>query len=384
MSIPGFTSTRSKRPEALFGTADGVPTRLIRTEGCRAWDAEGREYLDTIMALGAVGLGYAHPAVTAAAERAVRDGIVGSLAPAAEGTLAEALCGVMPAAERVLFFKTGAEAVAAAVRLARAYTDRERIVTCGYHGWLDWCQGGLGVPGAVRSLRTEIPFNDVAAVAGIVTGDALPAAIVVEPVIDGPPDMAWLQALRDVATRSGAVLIFDEIKTAFRVAVGGAAERWGVTPDLMVLGKAMANGFPLAAVCGHRDVLETATRTWISSTLATEAVSLAVGSAVLATYLQERVCDRLEEAGTILLAGLERLVRTLPRAVRGVRGIPQMCYLTFSREEVSAAAAVAAARHGLLFKRNAYNFVSLAHTDDVVIEVIHSLEAALTEVERAC
>ncbi len=384
MRIPGFTSTRSKRPEALFGATEGVPARLIRAEGCRVWDTDGREYLDTIMALGAVGLGYAHPAVTAAAREAVRDGVVGSLAPSVEAALADGLCSVMPGAEQVLFFKTGAEAVAAAVRLARVYTARDHVVTCGYHGWLDWCQGGDGVPAAVRALRTEIPFNDIAALSNTAGGDAPPAAIVVEPVIDGPPDPSWLQALRDLATRSGAVLVFDEIKTAFRVAVGGAAERWGIRPDMMVVGKAMANGFPLAAVCGRRDLMETATRTWISSTLATEGVSLAVGSAVLDTYLRERVCDHLEEAGTVLLTGLERLARAFPSAARGVRGMPQMCYLTYAREEVSAAVAVAAARRGLLFKRNAYNFVSFAHADDVVIEIVRRLEAALQEVEPSC
>jgi glutamate-1-semialdehyde 2,1-aminomutase len=384
MRIPGFTSTRSKRPEALFGSVDGVPARLVRAKGCRVWDEVGREYLDTVMALGAIGLGYAHPAVTEAAERAMRDGAVGSLAPVVEEELAEELCGVMPGAERVLFFKTGAEAVAAAVRLARAYTGREHVLTCGYHGWHDWCQQGLGVPAAVRALRSEIPFNDVAALRRTVAGDSPPAAIVVEPVIDVAPDPAWLRAVRDVATQSGAVLVLDEIKTAFRIALGGAAERWEIEPDLMVLGKAMANGFPLAAVCGHRDLVETATRTWISSTLATEWVILAAALSVLDTYRRERVCDRLEAAGTVLLAGLERLAPAFPAMVRGVRGMPQMCHLIFSREEVSAAVAVAAARHGLLFKRNAYNFVSLAHTDDVVIEVVQRLEAALTEVERAC
>jgi glutamate-1-semialdehyde 2,1-aminomutase len=368
----------------LFGTTADVPTRLVRTEGCRVWDEHGREYLDTVMALGAVGLGYAHPAVTEAAERAIRDGVVGSLAPVSEAMLAETLCGVMPGAEQVVFFKTGAEAVAGAVRLARAYTGRERVLTCGYHGWHDWCQTGLGVPVAVRSLRAEIPFNDIAALRSIATGDAPPAAIVVEPVIDGPPDPAWLHAVRDVAKRSGAALVFDEIKTAFRVAVGGAAQRWGVEPDLMVLGKALANGFPLAAVCGRRDLLETAPRTWISSTLATECVALAAATAVLDTYLGHPVCDHLEAAGTILLSGLKRLAPAFPGAVRGVRGMAQMCYLTFAGEEVSAAVAVAAARHGLLFKRSAYNFVSLAHTDDIVIEVVQRLEAALAEVERTC
>src|SRR4026208_1071574 len=139
--IPGMTSTGSKRSAALFGsTAPDLPVRMVRSEGCRIWDEAGREYLDTVMALGAVGLGYAHPAVTEAVESAVRSGVVGPLPPALEGQLAERLAAVMPGAEAVRFFKTGAEAVAAAVRLARVTTGRDRVLSCGYHGWLDWCQ----------------------------------------------------------------------------------------------------------------------------------------------------------------------------------------------------------------------------------------------------
>jgi len=259
--VPGFTSTGSTRPDALFGAegAEGeaapVPDRVTRAAGCRVWDAGGREYVDYVMALGAVALGYGHPAVNRAACDAVANGVVGPLAPVIEEELAAALCDAIPWIEAVRFLKSGAEAVAAAVRLGRVATGRDRVLGCGYHGWLDWCQGGAGegVPAAIRGLYAELPFNEVDRTRAAIraAGDQL-AVVVVEPLVVAEPTRDWLETLRAETTRVGAVLVFDEIKTAFRLAVGGAAQRYGIHPDLMVLGKALANGFPLAAVGAGR------------------------------------------------------------------------------------------------------------------------------------
>lgn len=384
MTIPGHTSTGSKRPGALFGVDDGVPLRMVRAEGCRLWDDHGTEYLDTVMALGSVALGYAYPRVVAAVERAARDGAVGSLAPVLEGEVAARLCELLPGAEAVRFLKTGAEAAAGAVRLARVATGRERVVTCGYHGWLDWCQAEAGVPAAVRALRREVPFGDAPALEAALAEFGPVAAIVIEPVVDAAPPAGWLEATRSIATSQGALLVFDELKTAFRVAAGGMAERSGVTPDLTVVGKALGNGLPIAAVCGARDVMEAATRTWISSTLATEYVSLAAAHAVLETYEREPVLEHLERVGTRLSGVLGQLASAHPELARGVRGLPQMCYLDFVTEELSGRVAQAAARRGLLFKRNAYNFVSLAHGDEEIEMVTQRLGEAMAEVARTC
>ena len=375
--IPGFTSTGSKRPEALFGGVEGVPLRMTRAFGCRVWDDRGREYLDLVMALGAVVLGYAHPRVVEAAERATRDGVVGPLAPVLEGEVAARLTEALPGVEAVRFLKTGAEAVAAAVRIARVQTGRSRVVTCGYHGWLDWCQDAPGVPDAVRTLRTEVGFNDSEGLRAALDGPEPVAAVVIEPLVDHPPDRQWLAAARDRTTRAGAVLVFDEIKTAFRLATGGAAEAYGVVPDLTVVGKGLGNGFPIAAVGGARDLMAAATQTWISSTLATEMVGLAAAAAVLETFATEPVIQHLESTGRLLWDGLERLGARYPDVVAGVRGIPQMCFLKWRQDAMGARVARAAAERGLLFKRNAYNFVSLAHTAAEVAAVIDRLEEAL-------
>ncbi len=375
--VPGFTSTGSKRPDALFGT----PARMTRAAGCRVWDESGREYVDFVMALGAVALGYGHADVNRAATAAIAAGVVGPLPPVAEAELAEALAERIPWLERVRFLKTGAEAVAAAVRLARVATARDEILGCGYHGWLDWCQGAAeGVPAGVRNLFAELPFNDVAAGRELIRARAPRlAAVVVEPVVVSEPTREWLQMLRVETERAGAILIFDEIKTAFRLAIGGAVERYALkpAPDLVVLGKALANGFPLAVVGGRADLMNAASRTWISSTLATEGVALAAARATLEVFERDGVCDHLHRIGTRLLHGLHEVQRAHSGLVTGVAGIAEMCFLHYATEDLSRAVALRAAERGLLFKRTAYNFVSLAHDEGTVDRALAMLHEAL-------
>jgi glutamate-1-semialdehyde 2,1-aminomutase len=380
-ALAGITSTGSKRPEALFGgTVAGVPRAMVRSSGCRVWDADGREYVDFIMALGAVALGYAHPAVTEAAVRAVGDGVVGPLPPVLEEELAEQLRALIPWVEQVRFLKTGAEAMAAAVRLARTVTGRDAVLGCGYHGWLDWSQGpdASGVPASTRALYAELPFNDPERTRERIrqAGSTL-AAVVFEPVILAPPDPEWLAVLREESTRSGAILIADEIKTIGRLALGGGGERFGYRPDLVVMAKAIANGFPLAAVGGRRDIMAAVSRTWISSTLATEWVSLAAARATLRVMVEHGVPARLGQLGARLLDGLGELAARYPGVVRRAVGLPEMCCFEFHDPAAGAALAVEAARRGVLFKRSAYNFVSLAHDDTVIDGALGALDESL-------
>ncbi|MEO8451744.1 MAG: aminotransferase class III-fold pyridoxal phosphate-dependent enzyme [Gemmatimonadota bacterium] len=379
MRVAGFTSTGSKRPEALFGSsAVGVPARLARSEGCHVTDDRGRTFLDFVMALGAVGLGYGHPAVTAAVAEAAARGAVGPLGPVLEEEVAALLARLLPGVDQVRFLKTGAEAAAAAVRLARVATGRDFVLGCGYHGWLDWCSRGRGVPEPVSRLYGEIPFNDVERSAALIraAGPGL-ACVMIEPVIDAPPDPDWLEAVRSETHRAGAVLVFDEVKTAFRVALGGAAARYGVVPDLVVIGKALANGFPLAAVGGRADLMAKVAETWISSTLATEFVSLAAARATLGIIESEDVPGHLGRVGALLYAGLERLQGRHAALVESVSGIPEMCYLRFREPGASERMAVLAAERGLLFKRTAYNFVSLAHGPAEVESALATLDGVL-------
>jgi glutamate-1-semialdehyde 2,1-aminomutase len=382
--VAGFTSTGSKRPEILFGTQDPeLPSRMNRSSGCTVWDENGQEFIDYIMGLGSVALGYGHPEVSRAAVHAIEAGVVGPLAPVLEEELAAELCRLIPCVEQVRFLKTGAEAMAAAVRLARVATGRDWVLGCGYHGWLDWSQAVSGVPQSTRSLYDELPFNDPAQARAMIraTGDRL-AAVVFEPVIVNEPDADWLEVMREETARCGALLVVDEIKTICRLAIGGASERYHIRPDLVVMGKALANGFPLAAVGGRKEVMAGVSRTWISSTLATELVSLAAAKATLETMVSRSVPDHLRRVGGRLLNGLAGLHREHPDVVSGVGGIPEMCFLQYPDEAVSRSVAAACARSGLLFKRSAYNFVSLAHHDAIVDHSIELLDEALSAVVK--
>lgn len=380
--VAGFTSTGSKRPDALFGTAPGAwPLRMVSSAGCRVRGDDGREYLDCIMALGAVALGYGHAEVRDAVIAAVERGGIGPVPPVDEDALAEELQRLMPHLEQVRFLKTGAEAVAAAIRLARTATGRDRVLGAGYFGWLDWCSAAAGVPEVVRRLFAPIPFNDADRTRAAIraAGDSL-ACVVVEPVIEAAPSAEWLRVLREETQRVGALLVFDEIKTALRVAPGGAASRWGGDPDLVVLGKALANGFPLSAVGGREPIMRGVDTTWISSTTATEFVSLAAARATLRAAKVHELDRHLQRVGTRLHDGLKQLATTWPALTQGVGGIPEMCYLRFTDDDTSSRVAVACARRGLLFKRSAYNFVSLAHQDAEIDAALEILGLALAEV----
>lgn len=383
MKVAGFTSTGSKRPEALFGGSDPtLPLRMVQSTGCRVEDLHGNTYLDFIMALGAVALGYGHPAVNQAVMDAVERGGIGPVSPRDEGELAHELGELMPWLEQVRFLKTGAEAVAAAVRLARVHTGRDHVLGCGYHGWLDWCSTAAGVPAAVRDLYAAIPFNGIGAGREAIrrAGSRL-ACVVLEPVVETAPDPDWLQVVREESRRAGALLIFDEIKTAFRVHPGGAVQRWGGDPDLVVVGKAIANGYPLAAVGGRAEIMERVQDTWISSTTATEFVSLAAARATLQVVRREQLPERLGRLGARLYAGLEDLAARFPARVAGVGGIAELCYLRYHDDGFSQQVARHCARRGLLFKRSAYNFVSLAHDDHTVDEALGTLQDVLQELD---
>lgn len=382
--VAGFTSTGSKRPESLFGAQHpDLPSRMVRSAGCRVWDENEREYTDYMMGLGSVALGYGHSEVTRAVMEAVEGGVVGPLPPVLEEDVASQICALMPWIEQLRFLKSGAEAMAAAVRLARVATRRERILGCGYHGWLDWCQSAAGVPRSTRDLYAELPFNDVTASRDLIraAGDSL-AAVVFEPVILREPDPEWLTVLREETERVGALLVVDEIKTVCRLAVGGACERYGIRPDLVVMGKAIANGFPLAVVGGRRQVMAGVSRTWISSTLATEFVSLAAARATLGEMVARQVPQHLGRVGGRLLAGLISLHEEHPQLVTGVGGVPEMCFLQYADEDVSQAVTGECARSRVLFKRSAYNFVSLAHDQTVIDGTLEVLGEALSAVAK--
>lgn len=377
--LPTGASTGSKRAEALYGAddADG-PTHFVDARGCHVTSVTGDRYLDCTMALGAVALGYTEPRVTRAVIDAASQGSVSGLSSWREVELAERLCALIPCAERAQLFKTGAEATSAAVRLARTYTGRDHVVASGYFGWHDWSSEAAGVPAATRRDTTRVPFDDVDALERAVAaaGSSL-AAIVLEPVVERTPSIAWLARARALCDATGAALVFDEVKTGFRVATGGYQEVSGITPDLASFGKAMANGYPLAAVVGRQPLMDAARATWISSTLASESVALAASLAVLDWHDEADIAATLADTGREMRAAVDRAIEA--SGVQGVRtlGVDPMWLMRWDEAARESAFLMHAMRAGVLFKRGAYNYAAVAHDEDALRIIEAAASAAL-------
>jgi glutamate-1-semialdehyde 2,1-aminomutase len=379
--LPTGASTGSKRAEALYGdAATHGPTHFTRAVGCRVFDDLGEEYIDCTMALGSVALGYAEPNVTRAVVDAAANGNVSGLSPIREVEIAERLCDVIPCAEMVQFLKTGAEAVAAAVRIARTYTGRDVVIGSGYFGWHDWSSSAAGVPKGVQSDFRSVPFDDVPALeAAVSAAGAKLAAIVLEPVVERMPSDEWIARARALCDARGAVLIFDEVKTGFRLRTGGFQELSGVTPDLAAFGKAMANGYPLSAVVGQRAIMEAATRTWISSTLASESTALAACGAVLDWHAQAEICEALWSTGKELRASVTAAIEASGVPGVTVDGIDPMWLIRFDDPQRQRRFLELSASNGVLFKRGAYNFAALAHDEEIIRRIESAASAALVQ-----
>ena len=309
--IPGASQTMSKGPTQW---AQGVaPTFVQRASGCRVWDVDGNEYLDFPMGLGPVLLGHGHPAVTAAIKAQLEDGITFTLPHPLEIEVAERIVAAVPSAERVRFAKTGSDVTSAAVRLARALTGRDRVIVAGYHGWHDWYIGTtswrLGVPSAVAALVDSVPPVDFDAVAeALERHRGTVAAVIIEPAGSKEPQAGQLQALVDLVHEHGALAIFDEIVTGFRLAPGGAQEHYGARPDLTCLGKALGNGMPISALAGPAEHMDALDRVFFSGTHGGEALSLAAAAATLDVIAAEPVTQHLWEQGRALQEGVRAAV----------------------------------------------------------------------------
>ena len=278
--IPAGTQTLAKGPTQF---SKGVaPKYLRRGKGARVWDVDDNEYLDFNMGIGPIILGYCHPEVDEAVRRQLDDGIVFSLMHPLEVELAELMRDVIPNTESVRFSKTGCDVTSAAVRLARAYTGRERVLCCGYHGWHDWyisvTDRNAGIPVCTGDLTHTFNYNNLESVIDAI--DDGTACVILEPFVFERENGSFLKGLREVCDRHGALLIFDEMWTGFRCALGGAQEFFGVRADMALFSKAMANGMPISAITGRRDVMSLFEKdVFFFTTFGGEALSLAASIA---------------------------------------------------------------------------------------------------------
>ncbi|MBM3726169.1 MAG: aminotransferase class III-fold pyridoxal phosphate-dependent enzyme [Acidobacteria bacterium] len=395
--IPGGCQLLSRRPQ-LFALGES-PIFASRAEGPWFWDVDGNRYLDTTMAVGAVLLGYLDPAVESAVDEQRRAGTIFSVIPPVEVDLARTLTRIIPCADMVRFGKSGGEANAVAVRIARAFTRRDRIAFCGYHGWHDWYMAAnlnpdspldshllpdIGAPGIPQALRgTALPFtyNDIDSLASLLAAHPGEfAAIIMEASRTWLPNEGFLSSVQDLAHRHGALLIFDEVVTGFRLALGGAQQHYGVTPDLATFGKAIANGYPLTAIAGRRDLMEFSSGLFVSSTFWDDAASLAAGAATIARMEETGLAEVIAARGRRYIAEWRRLAQPLGEHAR-ITGHPSCAAASFSSRELATLYIQEMARRGV-FTGGGFN-ISLAHGDPEIAVVLAAAEAALHAVQRA-
>lgn len=377
---PMGTQTHSKAPRDALRGAE--PCYLQRGSGCRVWDVDGNEYIDFRCGLGPITLGYSVAEINDAVARQLTDGVVFSYAHPLEVEVAEALVEIVPCAESVRFLKTGGEAMAATHRLARGFTGRDHVLTCGYHGWIN-SMDRPGVPAAMRSVYRALPWGQIEpfeAAFQDIGGDQIAAVSVACSYADIELGQQFLTDLRALTHRHGALLIFDEIVTGFRLARAGAQEYFGVVPDLAVFAKGMSNGVPLSAYMGRRDVMEKVRDVVISSTFGGDALGLAAARAVMGIYQREDVIGTMWARGRQLHEGIAALAATHDVPV-SMAGLPPVGQLQMPSMETRIAFEGECLRRGVILFSVLYP--CYAHAEADIDEAIIAMGEALSAVKES-
>ncbi len=410
--LPGGVNS----PVRAFKSVGGEPFFTARADGAYLWDVEGTRYIDYVGSWGPMIVGHNHPTVRAAVEQAIANGLSFGTPCEAEVTMAEAITRLVPSIEVVRMVNSGTEATMSAIRLARGFTGRSRIVKfegC-YHGHGDAFlvkagSGALtfgtptspGVPGALADLTLTLPFNDFEAATRLFdeAGTDI-AGLIVEPVPGNmnciPPRPGYLEHLRALCTRHGALLIFDEVMTGFRVALGGAQAHYGITPDLTTLGKIIGGGMPVGAYGGRREIMQRiapAGPIYQAGTLSGNPVAMAAGLAMLGLIQTAGFHDELARRTRLLTDGLQAVADGEGVAFSTTR-VGAMFGLFFTAEKVETydqATRADMARfnrffqgmlaRGVFLAPSAYEagFMSIAHTEQVIAETLEAARGAMRE-----
>jgi glutamate-1-semialdehyde 2,1-aminomutase len=309
ISIPLASQTFSK---SLTQYPKGVsPFFIQKGQGAKVVDVDGNEYIDFVNSLAAVTLGYCDIDVDKEVKEQMKNGVTFSLPHTLEMQVAEKLIEIIPCAEKVRFAKNGTDATSAAIRIARAYTGKDHIAVCGYHGWQDWyiCSTArdLGVPNSVKALTHKFQYNDIKSLEELFQKKAL-ACVIMEPMNVEYPENNFLEKVKNLAHKNNALLIFDEVITGFRYSLGGAQKLFNVIPDIATFGKGMANGYPLSAVVGGNNVMQKVEDIFFSGTMGGETLSLSAANAVIDKYKKNKVIEYLNEIGTYLMEQLNLLI----------------------------------------------------------------------------
>ncbi len=375
------SSTNSKRY-----SYDQEPVMIERGKGCRIWNSDGAEYIDLKNGLGPITVGYAIPEINRAITDQLEKGIVFSAPHPLEGRAAQVLTELIPCAEKLRFLKTGGEALAAAIKIARAYTNRDKILQCGYNGWLNVLSSGgsfsqnidrrkalQGVPASVSQNHISLPWNDYKSWEQVFENfSSQIAAAVVAVDYNGFEDASvFLPWLRRKTQEHGILLIMDEIVMGFRVAWGGAHEYTGITPDMAVFAKGMSNGMPLSAYCGRADLIDLSSSLGISSTNGGETLSFASLLAVVDIYRRENGIARLYEIGNSLWSQVAVLIEKYHLGIE-LSGHPTAKWFNFSSKKLEHAFFSRMFSEGVNLHNPAY--VSLSFTEKDIQDTVECFD----------
>ncbi len=387
--IHNGTQTASKNPDQFV---HGVyPIYLQRGKGSHVFDVDGHEYIDFPCALGAIFLGYGYAPVVEAIQKQAQEGVIFSLIHPLEVELAELLVEAIPGAEKVKFFKNGADATNAAVRIARAYTGREKIAFCGYHGWQDWfiisTEKNKGVPRVLKEYIHKFEYNKLETLQKIFDDnkDQI-AAVIMEPMTFDEPKDNFLEKVKNLAHQHGALLIFDEMVTGFRFGLGGAQAHFGVIPDLSSFGKSVANGMPLSITVGKEEIMSKTEDLFMSTTFGGEAVSLAAAVATIKEMKQKNVVRHIWKMGAKFKDGYNSLAKNIGVNTES-NGYPPLQRLFFKDAQGKVSAEIKSLFLQETIKRGVLlgNVVifNYSHTEEDIDKTLQACEAALRIIKEA-
>lgn len=389
--VAGGSSTGSKRAYLL----PEEPTVVAKGKGCRVWDADGKEYIDYKNGLGPITLGYGYPAVDEAVIHQLKNGIVYGQPHYLEAEVAEMVCDVIPSAEKVRFLKTGGEACAACIKLARAYTGKDHIIQIGYNGWLNTIASGArlnpreeskgspkGVPVAVSELFHAAGWGNQNTIEKLFEAyqGKIAAVIVAAGYANMDIGSTFYPFLREITKKNDSLLIFDEIVTGFRIATGGVQEYFNVTPDLSVYAKGIANGMPISLFCGKTEIMDLVTKgAVVSSTYGGETLSLAACKAVIQLYRNEDVTKTLWQTGEKLWSSVNQLFKkhNVPSALKGFWPCPTFVNSPNAPKDLTTRILRAGFKHGVSLYSTSY--VNYSHKDADIEETIFRMDKAIAE-----
>ncbi|MCA0388010.1 MAG: aminotransferase class III-fold pyridoxal phosphate-dependent enzyme [Bacteroidetes bacterium] len=385
--IPAFTQTLAKGPaQYVNGVA---PKYLKRGKNAHVWDVDGNEYIDLNMAIGPLSLGYAIPEIDQAIKDQLEDGITFSLMHPLEVEVAELIREVVPNTESVRYSKTGADVVSAAVRLARAFTKKNKILCCGYHGWHDWyisvTDRNAGIPKVIEDMSFTINYNDIQSVIDSIDEDV--ACIILEPFVFQEPRDNFLQELRRICDEKGILLVFDEMWTGFRVALGGAQEYFGVRADLALFSKAVANGMPIGILTGRKDIMALLDKdVFFFTTFGGEALSLAATKATIEFMKKNNVQGVIAEKGRKLKDGYNKIAAELGMNYTSCSGFDCRTIMSFDASagnplEMKSLVQQEMIKRGVLW--GGFHNVSFSLTDEDIEHVIACYREVLPILKKA-